>query len=50
MRYLGSGALAMRGPRTGRFYAVSGAGAVLTVDREDADALVRTRLFRRDGG
>lgn len=50
MRYLGAGALGVRGPRTGRFYAVPGAGAVITVDREDADALARTRLFRREPG
>ena len=50
MRYVGSGAFGMRGPRTGRFYAVPASGAVITVDREDADALVRTRLFRREAG
>ena len=46
LRYLGLGPFTSRSPRTGRLYACGGSGATLRVDAADADALMRTRLFR----
>ncbi len=47
LRYVGSGPMTMRGPRTGRVYSCSVAGAAMLVDRLDVEALLRTRLFTR---
>jgi hypothetical protein len=45
LEYAGSGAIMVRGPATGQGYAFS-PGMTAAVDRRDADALRRTRLFR----
>jgi hypothetical protein len=45
LEYEGSGAIMVRGPATGLGYAFS-PGITVAVDRRDADALRRTRLFR----
>jgi len=48
LRYLGLGPFTSRSPRTGRLYACGGSGATLRVDAADVDAMLRTRLFRRE--
>ena len=45
LQYLGHDALSLRGPRTGRIYHLSDAGAEVTVHPDDAPALLRTGLF-----
>jgi hypothetical protein len=45
--YLAPGLFSTRGIQTGRMYSCSGTGARVSVDRRDAEALLRTRLFRR---
>jgi hypothetical protein len=45
LRYLGSGALSLRGPRTGRVYHVPGTSDLVTVHPDDGPALLRTGLF-----
>jgi hypothetical protein len=47
LRYLQSSPLRVQGPVTGRHYEFSAARPVQTVDPRDAEALVRTRCFRR---
>lgn len=48
LRYLERSPILVRGPITGRHYQFSAAQPVQPVDSRDADALVRTRFFRRD--
>jgi len=45
LRYLKEGALALRGPQTGRVYSFDAAGQATAVDPKDLEALLRTRLF-----
>jgi hypothetical protein len=45
LEYTGAGNIVVRGPATGKTYPFS-SGAVVQVDRRDADALRRTQLFR----
>jgi hypothetical protein len=45
LEYTGAGVMMVRGPATGRAYLCSG-GKSIAVERRDADALRRTRLFR----
>lgn len=45
LRYLGNGALSLRGPSTGRVYLFTGGDTMALVDKKDLDALLRTRLF-----
>ncbi len=47
VRYIGPGALSIRGPRTGRVYDVLRPGAVIGVEAKDVDGLLRTRVFVR---
>ncbi len=49
LRYLEKSPIVVRGPATGRQYDFSAVRPVQAVDVRDADALVRTRFFRRDG-
>jgi len=50
LRYLRRDPLALRGPRTGRIYHVSGASAVVAAHPDDAPALLRTGLFAEGAG
>lgn len=47
LRYLGTTAIALRGPRSGRIYRFAAAGDAMAVDGRDLDALLATRLFAR---
>ena len=47
LRYLGPRVFSTRSAHSGRAYNCSRPGERLAVDRRDADALVRTRLFTR---
>jgi hypothetical protein len=47
VRYIGAGALSIRGPRTGRVYYVLRPGAVIGVEAKDVDGLLRTQVFVR---
>ena len=47
LHYTGVAPVRMPGPQTGRLYVFSGAQPDGTVDRRDAESLMRTRLFRR---
>ena len=47
VRYLESSPIRVHGPVTGRLYEFSGQQPVQSVERRDADALTRTRVFRR---
>jgi hypothetical protein len=49
LHYLQSRPLLVRGPVTGRVYQFSGAHPDSNVDSRDADALLRTHLFRQAG-
>jgi len=48
LRYLGFGAMAMRGTRSGRIYATGATGSTLLVHPDDVEALLHTRLFVRN--
>lgn len=45
LRYLGATAISLRGPNSGQVYYFESAGAVVSVQRSDVDALLRTQLF-----
>lgn len=47
LRYLESSPVLVRGPATGRQYEFSGTHPIQAVDGRDAEALLRTRFFRR---
>jgi len=47
VRYLESSPIRVQGPVTGRLYEFSSQRPVQPVERGDADALTRTRFFRR---
>ena len=47
LRFLGRGAVAVKGPATGLSYAFSAAVPRRGVDARDAPGLLRTRLFTR---
>jgi hypothetical protein len=47
LRYLGSTMFSTRSAHTGRAYRCSGTGERISVDRRDADSLLRMRLFTR---
>lgn len=47
LEYLESSPIQVRGPATGRQYMFSGTQPVQPVDLRDADALLRTRFFRK---
>jgi hypothetical protein len=47
LRYREHARLQVRGPITGRTYDFASAQAAVMVDLQDADALLRTRLFTR---
>lgn len=47
VRYLESSPILVRGVASGRQYEFSGAQPVQAVDASDAEALLRTRFFRR---
>jgi hypothetical protein len=47
VRYLGTRPVAVQGPTSRRRYQFSAAQPVMAVEIGDADALLRTRLFRR---
>jgi hypothetical protein len=47
LRYLEKSPILVRGPATGRQYDFSHTHPVRAVDARDADALLRTRFFRR---
>jgi hypothetical protein len=47
LRYLGAQPLSLRGPRTGRAYYFAAPGSAMTVDANDAGALLGTGLFAR---
>ncbi len=47
LQYLENSPIVVRGPVTGRQYEFSGARPVQSVDARDAEALLRTRFFRR---
>lgn len=47
VRYLENSPILVRGVASGRQYAFSGAEPVRAVDVQDAEALLRTRFFRR---
>jgi hypothetical protein len=46
LRYTGPSDVVVRGPLTGKSYAFSQADPVRTVDRRDAETLMRTHYFR----
>jgi hypothetical protein len=46
LRYTGPSDVVVRGPLTGKSYAFSQADPVRTVDRRDAETLLRTHYFR----
>jgi hypothetical protein len=46
LRYVGAGAVTVRGPRTGQAYAFGAAGAMQAVDERDAVVLLQTAYFR----
>lgn len=48
MRYLGTPALSLKGPKSGRVYFFAGSGSTAVIDEKDVEALLRTRLFVRD--
>jgi hypothetical protein len=48
LRYLERSSIRVRGPATGREYSFSAADPVQAVDTRDADALLRTRFFRKN--
>lgn len=48
LRYLGANSIAVRGPATGQSYTFTTIHPVCAVDSRDCDALLRTRLFRRE--
>ncbi len=45
LRYLGTAAIALRGPRSGRVYRCAAGEDAIAIDRLDLDALLATRLF-----
>ena len=47
LRYLENSPILVRGPATGRQYEFSGARPLQSVEARDAEALLRTRFFRR---
>ena len=47
--YFGAAGASSRGPVTQRMYDFVESGAILRIDRRDADVLVRTRDFKRVG-
>jgi hypothetical protein len=47
VRYVEKSPVLVRGPATGRQYEFSGAHPTQNVDSRDAEALLRTRFFRR---
>ena len=47
LRYLGSAAVTVRGPTTGRAYAFSAAAPMRAVDPQDAIVLLSTAYFRQ---
>jgi len=47
LRYSETSPIQVRGPVTGRIYQFSGAQPLRPVDARDADAMLRTRFFRR---
>jgi len=47
VRYLERSPILVRGPATGQQYQFSGTQAVQSVDARDAEALLKTRFFRR---
>jgi len=50
LRYLASARIRVTGSTTGRQYEFSGAAALQNVDARDAEALVRSKFFRRETG
>jgi len=50
LRFLGTGSITVRGLMTGKPYFFSAAQPVQAVASPDAEALLRTRYFRRDYG
>jgi len=46
LRYVGQSDIVVRGPLTGKSYAFSQRDPVSSVDRRDAEILLRTRYFR----
>ena len=49
LRYLGAGTISLRGAYTGRVYYFAEKGNPTVVHPDDVDALLRTRLFAREG-
>ena len=49
IRYMESSPIQVRGPATGRQYAFSRDHPIQSVEARDAEALLRTRFFRRQG-
>jgi len=47
LRYTGVAAIRVKGPQSGRLYVFSGAEPEASVDRRDAEGLMRIGLFRR---
>jgi hypothetical protein len=45
LRYLGAGSISVCGPHSGRVYYFAREGDATLVDKNDLDALMRTRLF-----
>jgi hypothetical protein len=47
LHYTGVAAIQVKGPKTGRTYSFSGNAPDATIDRRDAEGLIRIGLFRR---
>jgi hypothetical protein len=47
LRYVERSPILVRGPATGQQYQFSGTQPIQSVDPRDAEALLRTRFFRR---
>jgi hypothetical protein len=48
LRYVGRGAIALRGPHAGPVYYFAEAGSATVVRENDVEALLRTQLFTRE--
>ena len=48
LKYVGHGALVLRGPRSGRTYQMFETGDLAFVHPDDVEAMIRTRAFARE--
>ena len=48
LRHLGANSIVVRGPAKGQVYTFTSINPICAVDSRDSEALLRTRLFRRE--